>query len=80
MKLAFFPACNLKVCVTIPIEAQDFLEAGEHQKRLQEIIAPLLAAYPDAEVVVNRTRGPKDGLGRGTRRVHVPSGRMNQYG
>jgi hypothetical protein len=79
MKLALFPTCNLKVCVTMTIEARDFLEAGEHQRRLEEIIAPLMAAYPTAEVAVTRTRGAKDGLGR-TRRAQVSSGRVNEYG
>jgi hypothetical protein len=80
MKLAFFPACKLKVNVTIVIEAEDFLDAGEHQKRLEEKIAPLLEAYPAAEVTVSRARGVKEGAGRPPRRVQVPSGRVNQYG
>lgn len=79
MKLAFFPACNLKVSVTIAIEAQDFFEAGEHQKRLEETMAPLLSAYPGAEVTVSRTRAGKDGVGRTVRRPQVLSGRVNQY-
>jgi hypothetical protein len=80
MKLAVFPSCNLKVAVTIAIEAQDFLEAGEHQRRLEETIAPLLAAYPGAEVTVSRARGGKEGLGRPARRAQVLTGRVNQYG
>ncbi|MBS0297176.1 MAG: hypothetical protein JSR45_12765 [Proteobacteria bacterium] len=79
MKYGFIPACNLKVCVTINIEAEDFQAAAEHQKRLEGAIAPLLEAYPKAAVTVNRTRAARMTQGGSGRRVHVASGRVSQY-
>ena len=79
MKSAFIPTCNLKVTVTINIEAEDFREAAEHQKRLEDAVAPLLAAYPGAAVAVSRTRAGRMGPRGAGRRTHVASGRVSLY-
>jgi hypothetical protein len=79
VKSAFIPACNLKVTVTINIEAEDFRAAAEHQKRLEDAVAPLLEAYPGAAVTVNRTRAGRMGPGGSARRLHVASGRVSRY-
>jgi hypothetical protein len=75
------PSCNLRVTVRIDIEAEDFLAAAEHQKRLEENMAPLLDAYPSASVSVSRWRGAaQEGGEPALRSTHVSSGKVKQYG
>ena len=79
MKPTFMPSFNLKVTVTINIEAADFLEAAEHQRRLEQNIAPLLEAYPTANIAVGRTRSRDEGARQGGPK-HISSGNVKQYG
>ena len=80
MKPRYMPSCNLRVTVRIDIEAEDFLAAAEHQKRLEENMAPLLDAYPSASVSVSRWRGAQEASEPAVRSTHVSSGKVKQYG
>jgi hypothetical protein len=79
MSSPFAPSFNMRVTVTICIDAEDFLEAAEHQKRLEASMGPLLAAYPSARVKVSRGRsGPPESM-RSVRLPRVGSGKVNHY-
>jgi hypothetical protein len=80
MKSSFIRSFNLRVTITISIEAEDFLEAAEHQKRLEESMTPLLEAYPSASVSVSRGRGVRGEALSPIRTARVHSGNVRRYG
>jgi hypothetical protein len=40
---------RLRACITVDIEAADYLEAASHQRRLQALFEAVAASYPEAE-------------------------------
>ena len=65
----------MKLCGQISVELNvgDYVEAADHQKRLEDILRQVRAAYPDATLsmrerrerkVLALTRAPTDGLQR----------------
>ena len=52
-------ALKLRTEISIEIEAEDFIEAAEHQRRLQVFMSGLKHDYPAAEMVIRERRGPR---------------------
>lgn len=50
---------KLRTEISIEIEAADFIEAAEHQRRLQVFMNGLRGEYPAAEMVIRERRGPR---------------------
>jgi hypothetical protein len=50
---------KLRTEISIEIEAADFIEAAEHQRRLQVFMNNLRGEYPAAEMVIRERRGPR---------------------
>ena len=79
MKPTFAQAIHLRVTVTINMEAEDFFEAAEHQRRLEQAMVPLLEAYPTAAVVMSRGRGGRGEFPNKARAPQVQSGKVSHY-
>jgi hypothetical protein len=67
------------VTLTIDIDAADYLEAGEHQKRLESCLEPTMAAYPGAVITVVERRERRPTASREPRLAAVPSGKLKAY-
>lgn len=52
-------ALKLRTEISIEIEAEDFIEAAEHQRKLQVFMSGLQSDYPAAEMVIRERRGPR---------------------
>jgi hypothetical protein len=50
---------KLRTEISIEIVAEDFIEAAEHQRKLQVFMTGLRGDYPDAEMVIRERRGPR---------------------
>ncbi|HEY0438033.1 MAG TPA: hypothetical protein VGC92_15440 [Phenylobacterium sp.] len=50
---------KLRTEISIEIEAGDFIEAAEHQRKLQVFMNSLRGDYPAAEMVIRERRGPR---------------------
>lgn len=50
---------KLRTEISIEIVAEDFIEAAEHQRRLQVFMSGLRGEYPAAEMVIRERRGPR---------------------
>jgi hypothetical protein len=70
----------MKLCGQISVELNvgDYVEAADHQKRLEEILRQVRAAYPDATLSMRErrdrkalalTRAPSAALGVGAQRI-----------
>ena len=80
MKPTFAQNIHLRVTVTIEMEAEDFFEAAEHQRRLEASMIPLLEAYPSASVVLSRGRGARGEIPNKVRVPQIASGKVRHYG
>ncbi len=47
---------RIRAQITIDIEAQDFVEAADHQKRLETIVNAVRADYAQAELALRERR------------------------
>jgi len=69
---------RLRAHITIDIDAADYLEAAEHQRKIETCLSSVKTDYPEAEVTVRERRGarpPKPHV----REVRVHSGRLRVY-
>ncbi|MGZ3318996.1 MAG: hypothetical protein ACXU95_17085 [Isosphaeraceae bacterium] len=73
------PNVRLRVAITIDIDALDYLEAAEHQKRLETCLSSVRCAYPEVAVSIKERRGPRPGQHPTPRRFHLQSGRLHAY-
>jgi len=73
------PTVRLRVTITIDIDAEDYLEAAEHQKKLEVYLASVRDEYPSAGISVRERRGPRAEEPRPPRLVRVHSGKLNAY-
>jgi hypothetical protein len=73
------PTIRLRVTISVDVEATDFLEAAEHQKRLQTYLSSLRNEYPEASLAVRDRRAPRAERARPPRAMHARSGKLNVY-
>lgn len=54
---------RLKACITIELQTTSFVEAGEHQKRLMQLLEEVQRHYPDSRLDLRelRTRAAANG-------------------
>ena len=57
---------RLRATISIDLDASDFVDAADHQRRLQELFDVVRAAYPSAEFQFRERRA------RPARRVETP--------
>jgi hypothetical protein len=75
---ATMPNVKLRVTISIDIDAEDYLEAAEHQKKIQTYLASVQAEYPEAAILVKERRGPRPEISA-SRAVRVHSGKLRAY-
>lgn len=71
----------MKLCGQISVEltVDDFVEAADHQRRLEDILRLVRDAYPDAKLAMRERRQRKAlPLSRATHRTAV-TGALNRY-
>lgn len=73
---------KLRAVVTIDVEAADFVEAADHQRRIEELMEPLQAAYPGADLTFRERRSARRGATADAaeqRSFPRPSGKLRTY-
>lgn len=73
------PAVKLRVTISIDVDAADYLEAAEHQRRIEGHFTRLQAIYPVAEMEAKERRGPRVSRPQTPRTLVVTTGRMHAY-
>ncbi len=79
MELKTMPTVRLRVTITIDVDAADYLEAAEHQKRLESYLSSVRTEYPAAEISAKERRGPRPVSRHEPRRLRVNSGKLHAY-
>jgi len=69
--------------ITIDIDAADFVDAADHQKRIESLMDHLRNSYPAVELVFRERRQAR-GVGpsaerRGRARTAQPTGKLKTY-
>lgn len=73
---------KLRALITIDVEAVDFVEAADHQRRIQELMEALQASYPAADLTFRERRSSRRGATTtATDQQTLPrsSGRLRNY-
>jgi hypothetical protein len=79
MKLNTMPSVRLRATIAIDVDAADYLEAAEHQKKLESHLTAVRADYPEASIAVIERR-PQSVVGPvRPRGMKVRTGRLNTY-
>ena len=68
---------RLRAEIIIDIKARDFVDAADHQRRLEQLFQPILSEYNEANLVLKERRektgeGLRPAAGSGPRRVLEP--------
>ena len=73
---------RLRALITIDIDADDYVEAADHQRRLQTLIESIKADYPQAALQLRERRARRGRRTEGgdtvTQLKHY-TGRLNRY-
>jgi len=73
---------RLRAEITIDLDAADFLEAAEHQRRIEQLIEAVRAEYRQASFAFRPRRGPRNkknpAAGRSDEIRHY-TGRLHAY-
>lgn len=75
---------RLRAEITIDLDAADFLEAAEHQRRIETLIEAVRAEYSQAAFAFRPRRGPRnkkkiDGAGVAAGGIRHYTGRLHAY-
>lgn len=73
---------KLRAVITIDIEARDFVDAAEHQRRIETVLRQVAELYPSAALVFRERRatarsGPA--AGAPAKPPAQPTGRLSSY-
>lgn len=78
LRSAEVPKVKLRATFIVEVDARDYLEAAEHQKRFQNQLSSIHNEYPEAQLVL-KERKPKGDVPRAPRPVAAKSGRVHLY-
>ena len=69
----------MKLCgnISVELDVGDFVQAADHQKRLEDILAQVRAAYPEATLTI-RERRQRKAVPAGVA-PEAPEGALNRY-
>ena len=79
MKPNTMPQVRLRATISIEVEAVDYLEAAEHQRRLEQHLSTVRADYPEAWIAVIERRRPTAPNPVNPRELKVRTGRLHAY-
>jgi hypothetical protein len=71
---------RLKACITIEFQTENFMEAGEHQRRLTQLLDQVRRQYPDCRLDLRelRTRAAAGAAGH-PQQPATRTGRLRPY-
>jgi hypothetical protein len=75
---------RLRACITVDIDAADYVEAAAHQRRLQMLFETVAAAYPGAEFQFRERRArparrPAEAAPQTVTQLKHYTGKLNRY-
>lgn len=71
---------RLKACINIEFQTENFVEAGEHQKRLMDLLDEVRRHYPDSTLDLRELRSrTMPQASNGPRPPATRTGRMRPY-
>lgn len=72
---------RLKACINIEFQTENFVEAGEHQKRLMTLLEEVQRLYPESTLDLRelRSRGAVAGTSSAHRPPVTRTGRLRPY-
>ncbi|MDP3406207.1 MAG: hypothetical protein Q8S03_16075 [Brevundimonas sp.] len=70
---------RLKAIFTVEIEAEDFVSAADHQKRLEQILLAVRDEFPQAELKLTERRTRRSAPVRGFVPRAMITGRLHDY-
>ena len=72
---------KLRAVLTIDIEARDYVDAAEHQRRVETLLSQVNEVYPTAELVFRERRSTARGVGLPKKPTGTPqgTGRLSTY-
>jgi hypothetical protein len=73
------PTVRLRVTAVIDIDALDYLEAAEHQRRLEACLTAVRSEYPAVSISVKERRGARQVSQQRPRPFHLQSGKLHVY-
>jgi hypothetical protein len=80
MKPNIMPTVRLRATICIELDAADYLEAAELQRRLESHLTVLRSDYPAVTVAVTERRRPAAIAGRALpRELRVRTGKLHAY-
>ncbi|HLZ74085.1 hypothetical protein [Phenylobacterium sp.] len=65
--------------ISVPLQVRDFVEAGEHQRQLEEFLDLIRARYPDATLTVRERRQRIKSQPSPTAGRRFATGALHQY-
>ena len=80
MKSNTMPAVRLRATISIEVDAADYLEAAEHQRRLETHLSTVRSDYPEAWIAVTERRRSGGSSEVRPREVRVKTGKLHDYG
>jgi hypothetical protein len=73
------PAVRLRATISIEVDAVDYLEAAEHQRRLETHLSSVRSDYPEASISVTERRRPAATPSIRSRELKVRTGKLHAY-
>jgi hypothetical protein len=74
---------RLRALITIDIDADDYVDAADHQRRLQTLVEAIQADYPQASLQLRERRARRgrrnEGSGDTVTQLKHYTGRLNRY-
>lgn len=67
---------RLRAIITIDIDAADFVDAADHQRRIESLLGAMRDSYADAALEFRERRQVRRGMSPG----HPPGGRLSSTG
>ena len=67
---------RLRAVITIDIDAADFVDAADHQRRIESLLGAMRDSYADAALEFRERRQVRRGMSPG----HPPGGRLSSTG
>ena len=78
MRIPEVPSVKLRATFIVEVDAADYLEAAEHQRRFESQLNVIHSEYPNAQLVL-KERKPKGEGARPPRAAAVRSGSVSAY-
>jgi hypothetical protein len=79
LKSNTMPNVRLRATISIEVDAADYLEAAEHQRRLETHLSTVQGDYPEAWIAVTERRRSSGVAEARPRELRVRTGKLHAY-